>query len=100
MKLGILVNTNTHLDDIRGITKAAVGKGHTVRHFVMDDGTRLLSDPAFTELCELEGVSMAYCDHSAEGLGTKVDGIPEKIACGSQFDNATMNSESDKVIVL
>jgi len=100
MKLGILVNTNKHPEDILGITKAALGKGHTVNIFIMDDGTRLLSESSFTGLCKSEGVKMSFCDHSAEGLGTKVEGLPEEIMCGSQFDNATMNHESDKVIVL
>ena len=100
MKLGILVNTNTRLDDILGITNAAVAKGHTVNIFVMDDGTRLLSDDSFTSLCKTEGVKMSFCDHSASGLGTKPEGLSEEIICGSQFDNATMNHDSDKVIVL
>jgi predicted peroxiredoxin len=100
MKLGILVNTNKNLDGILGITKAAVAKGHTVNIFIMDDGTRLLSDDSFTALCKTEGVKMSYCDHSAAGLGTKPDGLAEEIICGSQFDNATMNHDSDKVIVL
>lgn len=100
MKLGILVNTNQRLDDVLGITNAAVAKGHTVNLFVMDDGTRLLSEDSFTSLCKKDGVKMSFCDHSASGLGTKPDGLPEEIVCGSQFDNATMNSESDKVIVL
>lgn len=100
MKLGILVNTNKHLDDILGIANAAAAKGHTVNIFIMDDGTRLLSDGSFVELCKTEGVKMSFCDHSAEGLGTKPDGLTEEIVCGSQFDNATMNHDSDKVIVL
>jgi predicted peroxiredoxin len=100
MKLGILVNTNKHLDDVLGITSAAVAKGHTVNIFIMDDGTRLLLDDSFTALCKTEGVKMSFCDHSASGLGTKPDELTEEIACGSQFDNATMNHDSDKVIVL
>jgi len=100
MKLGILVNTNKHPDDVLGITNAAVAKGHTVNIFIMDDGTRLLSDDSFTALCKTEGVKMSYCDHSASGLGTKPDGLTEEIICGSQYDNATMNQDSDKVIVL
>jgi predicted peroxiredoxin len=100
MKLGILVNTNRNLAEVVGITNAAVAKGHTVNIFAMDDGTRLLSDDSFTALCKVEGVKMSYCDHSASGLGTKPDGLSEDIVCGSQFDNATMNSDSDKVIVL
>jgi predicted peroxiredoxin len=100
MKLGLFVNTNGRLDAVAGITKAALAKGHTVSVFAMDDGTRLLSDAAFTGLSKLPGVTMAFCDHSAQHLGTKPDGLPKEISVGSQYDNATMNHEMDKVIVL
>ena len=100
MKLGLFVNTNRHLAAVGGITRAALSKGHTVRIFAMDDGTRLLSDPAFTGLSQLAGVTMAFCDHSAQHLGTRPDGFPKEILAGSQYDNVTMNHEVDRVIVL
>jgi predicted peroxiredoxin len=100
MKLGLFVNTNDHLAAVDGITRAALSKGHTVRIFAMDDGTRLLSDPAFTVLSQLEGVTMAFCDYSSQHLGTKPDRLPKEISAGSQYDNAVMNHEMDRVIVL
>lgn len=100
MKLGILINTDRHVDDIAGITKAAISKGHEVIIFMMDDGNKLLGNPTVTGLSEEAGVSMSYCDHSAQKLGVSKDGIPDKIGCGSQFDNANMNSQADRVIVL
>ncbi len=99
MKLGILVNTDKHLEDILGITKSAVSKGHEVVIFNMDDGTKLLSNSSFTELCTTKGVTMNFCDHSAKGLGVSTEGVPKEIGCGSQYDNATMVHEADKVIV-
>jgi predicted peroxiredoxin len=100
MKLGILVNTDKHLDAIAGITKSAISKGHTVSIFNMDDGTKLLGNPAFTSLCKTKGVTMAFCDHSAKHMNVSTEGLPGEIACGSQFDNANMNQESDRGIVL
>jgi predicted peroxiredoxin len=100
MKLGLFVNTNGHLAAVDGITRAALSKGHSVTIFAMDDGTRLLAEPAFTTLSQLAGVTMAFCDHSAQHLGTKPDGLPKQISVGSQYDNATMNHEMDRVIVL
>lgn len=100
MKLGIFVNTNLLPAAVAGITKAALAKGHAVTVFAMDDGTRLLSDPTFVGLSQLKNVTMAFCDHSAQHLGTKPDGLPKEISVGSQFDNATMNHEVDRVIVL
>lgn len=100
MKLGIFVNTNGHLAAVGGITRAALAKGHSVSIFAMDDGTRLLADRSFTGLSQLAGVTMAFCDHSAQHLGTKPEGLPKEISVGSQYDNATMNHEMDRVIVL
>ena len=100
MKLGILVTTDKYLDAITGITKSAISKGHTVSIFNMDEGTKLLANPSFTALCKTQGVTMSYCDHSAKHIEVSTEGVPSEIACGSQFDNANMNHESDKVIVL
>lgn len=100
MKLGILVNTDKHLDDILGIIKSAISKGHTVSIFNMDDGTKLLGNPSFTSLCKTQGVTISFCDHSAKHINASTEGLPGEIACGSQFDNANMNHDSDKVIVL
>jgi len=100
MKLGIFVNTNGHLAAVAGITTAALAKGHSVNIFAMDDGTRLLSDPSFMALSGRAGVTMAFCDHSAQHLGTKPASLPGTVSCGSQFENATMNHEADRVIVL
>jgi len=100
MKLAILINTDRHADDVMGITKAALSKGHEVLIFMMDDGNKFLGNSAITDLCNEAGVSMSYCDHSAHKLGISKEGIPEQITCGSQFDNANMNSQADRVIVL
>jgi predicted peroxiredoxin len=100
MKLGIFINTDRHLADIIGITKAAVSKGHEVIIFNMDTGTKLLGNPVFTELCRTKGVSMSFCDHSAKGLGVATEGIPQEIVCGSQYNNALMVNGADRVIVL
>lgn len=100
MKLGILVNTDKHLDAVTGLTKAAVSKGHEVMIFTMDAGTKLLEDPAYNELCGLQGVAMSFCDHSSKMLGVNKEGLSDKIICGSQYNNAAMVHNSDRMIVL
>ena len=95
-----MVTTDRHLRQIRGITQAALGKGHSVEIFVTDEGVKLLANRQFSALSALPGVTMRYCDHSAQQFGGRPAGLPETIAPGSQFENAIMTSESDKVIVL
>lgn len=100
MKLGILVNTDRHAEDVVGLTKSAITKGHEVIIFMMDTGVKLLSNPAITGLCSNPGVQMSFCDHSTGKVGVSKEGVPDKIVCGSQFDNANMNHDADRVIVL
>jgi len=95
-----MVTTDRHLRQIRGITQAALTKGHAVAIFVTDEGVKLLADQQLSALSALPGVTMSFCDHSARRFGGRPAGLPEAIASGSQFENAIMTSESDKVIVL
>lgn len=100
MKLGILVTTDRHKDDVIGIAKAAVAKGHEVIIFNMDAGTKLLGDDDFRQLCKTQGVTMSFCDHSSQKENVSKEGIPEEIVCGSQFNNANMMHDADRVINL
>jgi len=100
MKLGSFVNTNRHLADVVGFVKAALTKGHQVLIFNMDDGTKLLGTPEFKALCNMKGISMSFCDHSAKQIGIGTEGLPEEIVCGSQYNNAVMMHYADRVIVL
>ena len=100
MKLGIFVNTDRHLEHVVGLVKAALAKGHEVIMFNMDDGTKLLGTPEFAALCKTKGVTMSFCDHSAKGLKVATEGLPAEIVCGSQFNNAGMNHNADRVIIL
>jgi hypothetical protein len=98
MILGILINRDDHKEDVLGITKAAVKRGHRVILFFMDEGCRLLEDEEILNLRNMDGVSMSLCDLNRKKIG--IEKIPDGIRCGSQYDNAVMNKESDKVIVL
>jgi predicted peroxiredoxin len=100
MKLGILVNSNKNIEEVAGLTRAAISKGHRVTIFAMDEGTRILEDPACTVLADLAGVEMSYCDHSARQLGVNTTGLPDNIERSSQYNNAAMNHNADKVLVL
>jgi len=100
MKLGILVNTDKHLEHIQGLTKAAIAKDHEVIMFVMDEGTRLLKNDLFVALAKLPAVSISLCEHSAKSYGVNTKDLSKDINCASQFNNAMMNHNADRVIVL
>jgi len=100
MKLGIHIKTDRHLEHVLGIVKAAVSKGHEVQIFTMAGGETLLENPKYSDLCRNPKVKMKYCDHNATQMGIRKEMIPAEIACGSQYDNALMVSNADRVIVL
>jgi predicted peroxiredoxin len=100
MKLGILVNTNRHAGQIIGITKAAVSKGHEVKIFIMDEGTKLLSAQGVSDLGKISNVRVMFCENSARQAGAVTEELPEEIVSCGQYNNAVMSHESDRVIVL
>jgi hypothetical protein len=99
-KLGILVNTDKNLEHVVGITKSAAAKGINVYIFAMDVGTKLLEEPSFVALSDLDKVHLAYCDLSCENVGTNTEGLPAGVQKGDQYRNTIMNHTSDKVIIL
>jgi predicted peroxiredoxin len=100
MKLGILVNTDSYLDEVMGITKEAVSRGHEVIIFTMDAGTRFLQNSSFIDMSRWDGVTMTVCDHSAKNMDVNTENLYSEIALAGQFNNAEMNADADKVIVL
>jgi hypothetical protein len=100
MKLGMLINTDRHRDEVIGIARAALARGHEVTLFTMDTGTKLLGDPAFTALCAERGLSMSFCDLNAKGYDVSTVGAASGAGRGSQYDNAVMVNRADRVIVL
>lgn len=100
MKLGILVSTDRHMEELSAIVRAAIGKGHEVSVFVMGEGARFLVDEALGGLGSLEGVNVAYCDFNATKRAVDRSKVQSHVRSGSQLDNALMVRDSDRVIVL
>jgi len=95
--LGLLITKYENLDHIAGVVKAARRAGHPVQIFMTDDGVKFTRDPKFLELLKVDGVAITVCDHSCEKLC-----IPEKtagISYGSQYNNAGMLHDSERLLV-
>lgn len=99
MTLGILVTRDEYKEDIVGLAKAALSNGHKVIIFMMDEGCLLSTDSEFTSLKDINGVTMTLCDFSLKRHGLSEENVPEGITRGSQYNNAVMNHDSDKVVV-
>jgi predicted peroxiredoxin len=98
-KLGIFVCTDRHAEDLVGLTKAAIAKGHEVRVFFTGPGVKLVPTEQAKELVKA-GADVAMCLHSFEELGFKEDEVPEGIKKSSQDYNADMLKNVDRYVVL
>ncbi len=95
--LGIMVTKNQDLDHIAGVVKAARKAQHPVQIFLTDEGVRFTRDPKFLELLKIDGVDCSVCDHSCERIG--IHEKTEGISYGSQYNNAGMLHDSERVLV-
>jgi predicted peroxiredoxin len=95
--LGILITKYENLEHISGVTRAARKAGHPVQIFMTDEGVKFTRDPKFLELLKVDGVEIAVCDHSCERLclNEKTEGINY----GSQYNNAGMMHDSQRIVV-
>lgn len=98
MDIGIIVTQTPHANKIVEIAKAALKRGHKVSIFMTDDGIYLVRNSAFTDLRKLENVEMSLCNYSANGRHLAESDIPEGVINGTQYQNALIHSECDKVL--
>ena len=96
--LGILVSTNTHLDKIIKLCKAAQKKEIAVTIFFTHLGTLLTQDPRFGELEGLAKMSICNVAFEDHGLKAPVPGIGEK-DYATQARNGEMIDECDRYVV-
>lgn len=95
--LGMMITKYANLEHIAGVAKAARKAGHPVQIFMTDEGVKFTRDPKFLELLKVEGVEVSVCDHSCERLG--VHEKTEGISYGSQYNNAGMLHDSERIVV-
>jgi len=95
--LGIMITKYENFDHIAGVVKAARVLGKSVMIFMTDEGVRFTRDVKFLDLLKVDGVEISCCDHSCERIGMheKTDGI----SYGSQYNNAGMLHDSNRILV-
>jgi hypothetical protein len=96
VKLGILITDHRYKDFIAPVLKAAIDRGDQVQVFIMDDGCLLADAPDLKEVFSHVRLSAVICDLNRMQRGIEA---PLEVSMGSQYDNAKMMHESDKVLV-
>ncbi len=100
MELGMLINTNHQIHHAIMLTKTALQKGHSVRMFIMDEGSYALENPELVSFCEDDNVKISFCEYNARQHKINLESIDRRIKRGTQLNNAIMCQQSDKILVL
>ena len=104
MHFGIVVTTEKSDRHVLGLLSAAVDRGWTCRCFLTDRGVQLLGYQPFMELLvHSRTIQVNVCEHSWETFGWEMlrqEPAVEQIQMGSQYQNAELVHECDKVLVL
>lgn len=95
--LGIMITTYENLEHIAGVVKAAHAAGHPIMIFLTDEGVKFTRDPKFLELLNVGGIEISVCDHSCERIG--IHDKTEGVTYGSQYNNAGMMHDSERVLI-
>jgi hypothetical protein len=94
MLLGLLITTRRYKEHIVAILREARKEGHDLRVFMMDEGCLLLREEDFLQA--LQGLDVAVCDLNRRALGIEP---PQGVRLGSQYDNARMAHECERLLV-
>ena len=97
-RLGILVSTDKHLDDVIALTTAAYEKGKKVQIFFTGHGVLLTQKPEFEKLVGKAKLSICDVSFRANKLEGDVPGVGFK-DFATQARNAEMIEECDRYLV-
>lgn len=74
-KLGLLLSTgpeHPNLETVSRLSNTALGKGHDVYLYLIDEGTRCLNTPQIAHLPE-QGAKLFVCAFGAQKMGVPID---------------------------
>jgi hypothetical protein len=98
MRIGIVAAHESAQAHVEGLAAAAAARDWPCRCFLTDSGVKVALSPRLRALAASGAVRVHVCEHSwhqhAEGA------TPEGIEPGSQFQNAELARECDRVVVM
>jgi len=98
MRLGIVASHESAGPHLAGLAAAAVARGWTCRVFLTDSAVKLAASAGLQGLAKAGAVRLDVCEHSWQHFGG--EGVPDGATLGSQFQNAELVRECDRVVVL
>ena len=98
MRLGIVASHESVGPHLVGLAAAAAKRGWSCRVFLTDSAVRLAMSADLRRLAKSGAVRIDVCEHSWQHFSGQ--GNPEGTTLGSQFQNAELVRECDRLVVL
>ena len=99
MKLGLVATDEAHAAQLLGLARAAAARGWPCRCFLTHTGVRLLTSAPLLELMRGGALRLDVCEHAWHLYGGR-DAAPADVKLRSQFQNAELARDCDRVVVL
>ena len=98
MKLGIVATHESAQAHVEGLVAAAVARGWACRCFLTDSGVKIARSGPLGALARDGKLQLDVCEHSWHHFGGAE--APSGTTLGSQFQNAQLAGECDRVVVI
>ena len=98
MRLGIVASHESAGTHLAGLAAAAAARGWQCRVFLTDSAVKLAASASLQGLAKSGAVRVDVCEHSWQHFAG--ESKPEGATLGSQFQNAELVRECDRVLVL
>ncbi|MBX3716174.1 MAG: hypothetical protein KF738_09265 [Burkholderiales bacterium] len=98
MRLGIVASHDSAGPQLEGLAAAAAARGWACRCFLTDSAVRLAASPRLGELARAGAIRLDVCEHSWSHFGGGP--APDGANMGTQFQNAELARECDRLLVL
>ena len=98
MRLGIVASHESAGPQLEGLAEAAAARGWPCRCFLTDSAVKLARSPRLGELARSGALRLDVCEHSWSHFGE--GDAPAGANMGTQFQNAELARERDRLLVL
>lgn len=98
MHLGIVASHESAGPHLVGLVAAAAARGWKCRVFLTDSAVKLATSASLQDLAKAGSLRLDVCEHSWQHFGGA--GAPDGVTLGSQFQNAELVRECDRVVVI
>ncbi len=97
MKIGLVATHEGAGPHLLGLAAAAAAQGWPCRCFLTDTGVRLLTSEPLLALMRSGALRLDVCEHAWQQFGSGA--APDGVKLRSQFQNAELARDCDRVVV-